>query len=830
MSSKKTISAGIAIDGEKAFKQAVSDINSNLSVLKTEMKLVTAEFADNADSQEALTAKQKVLSKQIEEQKSKISTLETALENAKKAYSENTELLPKMEAKLSDARKELEKVSAEFGENSDEAKAAQKSLDEAQKGYDDVAKAVKSSRSTMDTWQKSLNTAKTDLIGLNKELDSSDMDDYKESVEAAEKELSDFSEETENAEEKTSNFGDVLGKIGNVAKVGIAAATAAITAASTAIVALTKSAIEGYAEYEQLIGGVETLFKESSDKVTEYANDAYKTAGLSANEYMETVTGFSASLLQSLNNDTAAAAEKADMAITDMSDNANKMGSDIESLKSAYAGFAKGQYTLLDNLKLGYGGTKTEMERLLSDAQKISGVKYDLSSYSDIIDAIHVVQTEMDITGTTAREASTTISGSVSSMKSAWGNLVTGIADENANFDQLIDNFVDSVSTVGDNLLPRIEIALNGAAKLVDELVPKIVDALPGLIESVLPKLTTSAINIVSSLCNGLSQNASELVQIAIELITTLINGIVDSLPLLLTTALEIIISLANGLADSIPELIPTIVDVVLQIVETLTNPDTLVGLIDAALQIILALADGLVKSIPKIVDKIPIIIANLISAIIQCLPLILEAGIELIMTLIEGVVSRFGSIIQTGKDIVDKVKSGFTDKIADAKTWGKDMIQNFIDGITAKWQDLKNKVSDVAQTVKDFLGFSEPKEGPLSNFHTYSPDMIDLFVQGIQENEYKLRDQMNKSLNFDVGRIDGQIAAAQPSAQMTAMTYSQVSSTDNNLMIKMIELLTVIAANSNRPIVLDSGAVVGGIADQVDTQLGYILAEKQRG
>ena len=229
---------------------------------------------------------------------------------------------------------------------------------------------------------------------------------------------------------------------------------AAVAAGATAVAALTKSAVESYADYEQLVGGVETLFKDSAGIVQEYAANAFQTAGLSANDYMETVTGFSASLLQSVGGDTEEAARIADQAITDMADNANKMGSSIESIQNAYQGFAKQNYTMLDNLKLGYGGTKQEMERLLADAEKLSGVHYDISNLNDVYEAIHVVQGELGITGTTAEEASTTIQGSAAAMKAAWQNMLTGIADENADFDGLINNLVESVATFGENILP----------------------------------------------------------------------------------------------------------------------------------------------------------------------------------------------------------------------------------------------------------------------------------------------------------------------------------------------------------------------------------------
>ena len=275
------------------------------------------------------------------------------------------------------------------------------------------------------------------------------------------------------------------GKVANVAsKVGTTVANAAKTVgkvalAGTATVAagittLTKQAVSAYADHEQLVGGVETLFKDSADTVKDYADEAFKTAGLSANEYMETVTSFSASLLQSLEGDTAKAADVANQTIIDMSDNANKMGTDMAMIQNAYNGFAKQNYTMLDNLKLGYGGTKEEMSRLLEDATALSGVEYDLSSFADITEAIHVIQTEMGIAGTTAAEASSTISGSLQSVKSSWQNLLVGIANEDSDLGGLIGNLTDSAVTFAENLIPRIGEALGGIKNAVPIIAEKL--------------------------------------------------------------------------------------------------------------------------------------------------------------------------------------------------------------------------------------------------------------------------------------------------------------------------------------------------------------------
>ena len=303
-------------------------------------------------------------------------------------------------------------------------------------------------------------------------------------------------------------FGTTAGKL---AMTGAKVAGAAVGAAATAVAAVTKQAVDAYAEYEQLVGGVETLFDTSADKVMEYANQAYMSAGLSANEYMETVTSFSASLLQSLGGDTEKAADYADMAIRDMSDNANKMGSSMESIQNAYQGFAKQNYTMLDNLKLGYGGTKSEMERLVEDAEKLNSSfkaqrdeNGDLAlSYADVVDAIHIVQTEMGITGTTAKEASTTIQGSFNSMKAAWKNLLIAFGS-GEDVKGAIDNLVSTAKTYVTNLIPVIKTALTGIADFVKEVGPLIVEELPGLIQELLPELLNAAVALVGAFVQAL--------------------------------------------------------------------------------------------------------------------------------------------------------------------------------------------------------------------------------------------------------------------------------------------------------------------------------------
>ena len=330
--------------------------------------------------------------------------------------------------------------------------------------------------------------------------------------------------------------------LSTVAKVGAAAVSAGVAG----VAALTKMGVEGYAQYEQLTGGVETLFKESNNIVMGYAENAYKTAGMSANQYMETVTSFSASLIQSLDGDTAKAAEVGNMAITDMSDNANKMGTSMEMIQNAYNGFAKSNFTMLDNLKLGYGGTKEEMQRLIDDANRVkaaNGEMADLSidSFADVTEAIHIIQTEMGITGTTAREAATTIEGSLSMMKGAWQNLVVGMADSEADMEKLIDDFVESTVTAAKNLLPRIEQTLIGIGDLITELAPVISKALPKLVKSVLPSLLEAGVSLVTAIVKG-----------CVSALPALYDALLDAVQIILVEVFGVSEKNAKKFADSI--------------------------------------------------------------------------------------------------------------------------------------------------------------------------------------------------------------------------------------------------------------------------------------
>lgn len=358
-------------------------------------------------------------------------------------------------------------------------------------------------------------------------------------------------------------------KAGKVIVAGVAAGTAAMGK-------LVKSALDGYAGYEQLEGGVKKLFGKDAQKlVVEYAKNAYKTAGLSANEYMDTVTSFSASLISSLGNDTVAAAKYADIAITDMADNANTFGTSMEDIQNAYKGFSKQNYTMLDNLKLGYGGTQKEMERLLEDASKLSGVKYNISNFSDIIEAIHVIQDNQGIAGTTKAEAEKTISGSVNAAKAAWQNLLSGLADGNQDIDQLVNNLADSVMKAVNRIVPRLQTMAPRLVQAVQTLVSTLAPQLPGIINSVLPAM--------------------------IEAATTLIGGLADVLPDLLGSIIDVLPNVVKQIGGALRKLFPSL----------LKTFKTLIGKIDFK-----GLGTAIGSGLKSIVTNLPQILSDIGNAI----------------------------------------------------------------------------------------------------------------------------------------------------------------------------------------------------------------------
>ena len=499
----------------------------------------------------------------------------------------------------------------------------------------------------------------------------------------------------------------VASGLGSAIKATAKGASVAIGAGVTAVGALVTGSVKAFADFQQLTGGVETLFGAGGQSLEDYAagigksvdaasseynklmasqqavfdnaNKAYETAGLSANAYMETVTSFSASLLQSLGGDTQKAASVADQAIIDMADNANKMGTSMDMIQNAYQGFAKQNYTMLDNLKLGYGGTKEEMQRLLKDAGKLANTKFDISSYADIIEAIHVIQNDMGITGTTANEAATTISGSAASMKAAWGNMLVSLTTGGDNFNKSIDALVQTATTFARNVLPAVTGALSGVGHLIESLAPMIAQELPGLVATVLPSLVNAAQSLVSGLITGISSNIPQLAQVATQVFTAFANFILQSVPQILLVGLDLIVGLAQGLTQGLPQIIqqgvqsivnfcngitsriPTIITTAIQLIQTLVQgiAQNLPQIIQAGVTMVGSLLQGIVSMLPSILQSALQLIMSLAQGLIQNLPLILQTGVQLIQSLIQGIVSMLPMIIQSAIQLIISLVQG---------------------------------------------------------------------------------------------------------------------------------------------------------------------------
>lgn len=470
-------------------------------------------------------------------------------------------------------------------------------------------------------------------------------------ISADNKQANDAIDET-TGKAKTSS--GIFSKLGNGLKVIGAGAAVAVGVAGTAAVTLSKQVISAYADYEQLVGGVDTLFGEASKKVQQYADEAFRTAGMSANEYMETVTGFSASLLQSLGGDTEKAADVANQAVTDMSDNANKMGTDIASIQNAYQGFAKQNYTMLDNLKLGFGGTKEEMQRLLDEAEKISGIKYDISSFADVTEAIHVMQTEMGITGTTALEATETISGSIAGMSSAWTNLLAGMGNANADVGKLVNDLVEQFGYVVKNITPVLE-------NIVTAL-PTVINGLLTAIGELLPTLLTAVTDLFSQVLQTLLSLLPEIIPVAVQAVMTIVQTIVDNLPLLIDAAIVLISTLVSGIGEALPTLIPAAVQAIITIVQGLI--DNLPMLLNAALQLILGLAQGLIAGIPMLINSLPQLITSLVNFLVNSIPIIIDAGIQLLTALVTALPTIIAQIVAVIPVVVENVVNAIVSAI----------------------------------------------------------------------------------------------------------------------------------------------------------------------
>lgn len=542
---------------------------------------------------------------------------------------------------------------------------------------------------------------------------------------------------------KLSNFSSTMATLGRTAsKAFFGSIAIGAVNASGAILGIAKSATDAYADFEQLSGGISTLFGAESlgsienfakkakksvkdvqaeydkqiDRLVDVENEildraygAYKTAGMGANEYMETITSFSASLIQSLSGDTAKAGKIADMAITDMSDNANKMGTSMEAIQNAYQGFAKQNYTMLDNLKLGYGGTKGEMERLLADAEKLSGKKYDISNLNEVFEAIHVIQTEWGITGTTAKEAEGTISGSLNMMKASWKNVLLAVADDAQPFDEFLNNFVDSVGAFAKKIMPRFQTALKGAVKLVGQLAPMIIQAIPPLLEALVPAIMEATV----SLMDAIMTNLPSVIEMLIGMIPMLIDAIMQ---------------IANGILAYLPQLLVLLSQLIIGIANALIQPSNLQLILKAGITLLIEL----VKAIPQIIQNFAEAIPTLIDSIVgfltepSSIKMIIKAGVQLFMGLVQAVPQILGALFSAFAKLISNLWNRLTglfkafagkfgDAIGGVFRGAINGVLSFIEGFVNTPIDILNGFIDTINGAFGAIGVNIGKIGRVS-------------------------------------------------------------------------------------------------------------------
>ena len=819
------LGGAIKLKGESEYQRALKQIKQNLREVSSEMKAVSSSFDKNDNSTSALNAKSQVLNKTLDAQKQKLKTLQSQYADFSAKMAQQTANHEKLVNTYNNEKKKLEELGKTLGTSSKEYQDQNSKVEKLAQAVSKSSKNQDANAKSMSEMRVQMNNAQADINKTTRSLD----------------ELGKQAEESgKQAKSSGDGFTVMKGVLSNLATDAIHVALDGLKQLGGAFINVGKQAYESYSQYEQLVGGVDTLFgaggktleeyaasvgqsvdqaKGKYDELTEASNmvqknaaNAFSTAGMSANQYMEQVTGFSATLIQGLNGDTKKAAKVADVAIRDMADNANKMGTSMTDIQNAYQGFAKDNYTMLDNLKLGYGGTQSEMARLINDSGVLGdSVKVTAETVKDVpfdqvIEAIHEVQDNLGIVGTTSDEAARTLEGSTMSMKAAWQNLLTGMADDNANFSGLIDNLVNSVVAVANNMIPRIQQIIKGMAQVASELlitvVPQLVQEIPQLLSDTLPIL----IDAVTSLIQTVLEVLPQMMPVIVDGIMQIVQSMVSMLPEFINAGLQMLTSLIQGITNALPQLIAMLPTIIKQIVDTIMA--NLPAIIEAGIQLIVALIEGLAEAIPQLIDMLPEIVITIGKTLIECAPEILAAGVQLIVELAKGLAESIPKVVAVmpkiivaiikaigeglsqllamgGKLIVSLVKGiggkighvgGEMAKVGKAiingikhlpsamLNWGKDMIQGLINGIKSMIGAVGDAVAGVANKIKNFLHFSRPDEGPLREYEEWMPDMINGLSASLEKASPSLINQtkalakgMSDSLKIN-GSVNGNI------------------------------------------------------------------------
>ena len=661
------LSAKISVD-DSAFKKSMENAQKVSKNVATAINNLQAPLDKAKSGFNAIAHPVEAAKANIEKLKNATEAIRHPIETFKNKISEAG-------AALETKRNKLSTLAAGYD-------SAKKKVADITKEFNKSAKESGTSSQKTQELAKKLNEAEKEAEEAKKELDS-----YSASVSKAGK-------NSDSASNGVGNFASKLGKgIATAGKIGVAA----VGTAAAAITALTTQSVNSFAEYEQLAGGAQKIFDNMDfSGIAADANNAYKELGLSANQYLAVINDVGATFAATMGDE--AGYEAAKTGLKAISDYASGTGKNVDELSQ--------KFTLITRSTSSYQSIADQFSGILPatsaaflEQAQAAGILSD--SYETLTEVpideyqaavsqmLQQGVTDLGLANNTMNEAFSTLSGSLSMAKGAWGNLVTGLADDSADLDMLIGNFVESVGAVATNLIPKIGTALNGASKLVRDLIPVIVQEIPTLIEENLPIFAEAAVSIIQSLVDGISENQEMLMKTAFETIVFLANSLISMLPQIVALGLDLIVSLASGISENVEELVPTIVDVVLQIVETLTNPDTLSGLVNAAIAIIIALANGIVGALPTLIEKAPVIIQNLVTAIVENVPKLLDAAWEVIKTLVQGLIDNFPEILAAGEEILNSLIDGVEALFTDLYDLGKDIIDEIKEGISKAWQGL---------------------------------------------------------------------------------------------------------------------------------------------
>ena len=571
-------------------------------------------------------------------------------------------------------------------------------------------------------------------------------------------------------DQASDKISSLSSKIGNGLKTAANIGATAVGAAAAGITALTTAAINSFAEYEQLAGGAQKIFDQMDySKIAQDANNAYKELGLSANQYLAVINDVGATFAATMGDE--AGYEAAKTGLKAISDYASGTGKNVNELSQ--------KFTLITRSTSSYQSIADQFSGILpatsdgfleqAQAAGLLSDKYTqltevpIEEYQEAVSKmLEKGVADLGLANNTMDEAFSTLSGSLAMARGAWSNLVTGLASDSADLDMLIGNFVESVGAVATNLIPKIGTALNGASKLVRELIPVIVQEIPVLIEENLPVLVEAAVSIIQSLVDGISQNQEMLFGAIFGVVTYLAETFIGMLPQIVELGLNLIVSLANGIAESLPEMVPTIVDVILQIVDTLVNNVDM--LVDASLNIILALADGIINSLPTLIEKIPEIITSIVEAIVTNAPKLLEAALQLVVTLGSGLVSAIPSLLDSVGEIASSIISGLSEGVANISEIGQNIINGLWSGIVSMGQWINDKVSGffsgIVDNVKNLLGIHSPS----TVFSDVGVNIVNGVWEGIKAMGAWIRERVSGFFSGIVDSVKGVLGIHSPS------------------------------------------------------------------